>query len=391
LPTVEISFIIPVFNAGEMLARCVSSIQKQDIAEKFEIIVVDNGSTDGAVEQIEAGGVRVVRESVKGAASARNLGIKESCGRFLAFLDADIELDPNWARECAAMLRSPWIDCVQSPIVPDCLRGTRMRSLREAFISFKTKGTFNYLNRSIDGLPVVNSAAFMMRKALIESRSLQFDPQLLRCEDLDFSYQLFFRGCSFATVSTTQARVFDTRGIFAYLRRSFWTGYYTAGVRALWRVSGVVRFRDRVRGLSSLVWQPSGFAFIYFNFLATYLGELVGTRAFTSATSAVIRRAEPDHKNSLLLRLYLKGQNTEFALSPLVRWVRLDESWMMIDVASGKRIRFEGKNAERIERILTEGAGSSKAIEISGLHEMDLVRDMCTKNFLISAHGQATA
>lgn len=88
--TVSISVILPVFNGERFLAEAVASIWRQSI-RPLEIIIVDDGSTDGTPELIRSLGndVRSVSQPNAGPAAARNTGIRLAQGEALAFLDAD--------------------------------------------------------------------------------------------------------------------------------------------------------------------------------------------------------------------------------------------------------------------------------------------------------------
>jgi glycosyltransferase involved in cell wall biosynthesis len=85
-----ISVIIPTFNRAWALKRAVDSALAQDYAHK-EIIVVDDGSTDDTQEVLAGynGQIRVLTQENKGVSAARNFGIRESRGGFLALLDSD--------------------------------------------------------------------------------------------------------------------------------------------------------------------------------------------------------------------------------------------------------------------------------------------------------------
>ncbi len=86
----KISIIIPVFNTEKYLAEAIESVLSQTL-KPTEIIVVDDGSTDKSVEvarQFEPL-VRIISQANKGVGAARNVGIQETSGDFLAFLDAD--------------------------------------------------------------------------------------------------------------------------------------------------------------------------------------------------------------------------------------------------------------------------------------------------------------
>ncbi|MCK5506827.1 MAG: glycosyltransferase family 2 protein, partial [Thermodesulfovibrionia bacterium] len=93
-----ISIVIPNLNGINYLPGCLSSIREQTFKE-FEVIVVDNGSTDGSVEFIKAGFPQTLiienREN-RGFAAANNQGIKVAKGEYIATLNNDTEADRDW-------------------------------------------------------------------------------------------------------------------------------------------------------------------------------------------------------------------------------------------------------------------------------------------------------
>lgn len=89
---IDISVIVPVYNASALIRRCLDSILAQKGNYTFEVLLVDDGSTDDSVAVIEAyhdNRFRVFRQQNTGPSAARNRGIKEANGRYLAFIDAD--------------------------------------------------------------------------------------------------------------------------------------------------------------------------------------------------------------------------------------------------------------------------------------------------------------
>lgn len=103
----RISVVIPTRNrmAGGLLQRSVESVLAQEVDGGFELIVVDDGSTDGTRDWLLArSGVKTVVGNARGAAVARNKGARVAVGRFLTFLDSDDEAEPGWlARHCDAL------------------------------------------------------------------------------------------------------------------------------------------------------------------------------------------------------------------------------------------------------------------------------------------------
>lgn len=94
-----ISVIVPVYNVREYLTRCVRSLQAQTY-ENLEILLVDDGSTDGSGELCdvlagEDGRIRVFHKQNGGSSSARNLGICRATGAYLGFVDSDDYVDED--------------------------------------------------------------------------------------------------------------------------------------------------------------------------------------------------------------------------------------------------------------------------------------------------------
>jgi len=87
----KLSVIIPCFNAGQYLVQAVASVREQQASFSLttEIIVIDDGSTDGCVEHLQGSDLKILHQDHQGASAARNYGMKEATGDYLLFLDAD--------------------------------------------------------------------------------------------------------------------------------------------------------------------------------------------------------------------------------------------------------------------------------------------------------------
>ena len=84
-----VSVIVPVYNGARYLIEALASIQRQRYLP-IEVVIVDDGSSDGSFDLAQTfPGVSCFRQANRGAAAARNAGIREAKGTFLAFLDAD--------------------------------------------------------------------------------------------------------------------------------------------------------------------------------------------------------------------------------------------------------------------------------------------------------------
>jgi glycosyltransferase involved in cell wall biosynthesis len=86
----KFSIVIPNYNKGKYVEECMQSIFNQTIDKsKFEVIVVDTGSTDNSVEIIKKFPVKLIQTEKKGAGAARNIGIENATGTYILFVDSD--------------------------------------------------------------------------------------------------------------------------------------------------------------------------------------------------------------------------------------------------------------------------------------------------------------
>ena len=103
----RVSVIVPVYNGAATVAAALDSVFAQSYPD-FEIVAVDDGSTDDSVKVLEryAPRVRMLRQQNRGPSAARNLGVRNSSGAYLAFLDADDLWRSEFLKRTVAMLDS---------------------------------------------------------------------------------------------------------------------------------------------------------------------------------------------------------------------------------------------------------------------------------------------
>lgn len=115
----KLSIIVPVYNVSKYLAKCLDSLLCQDLnLEEYEIIVVNDGSTDNSGEiakQYEDKNIniKVVRQENQGLSGARNTGIKLAKGKYIQFVDSDDYLEPNVLRTLVDKMESDNLDVLR--------------------------------------------------------------------------------------------------------------------------------------------------------------------------------------------------------------------------------------------------------------------------------------
>ena len=102
----KVSIIIPTYNRAHLIAECLESVLNQTFND-YEVIVVDDGSTDNTKEAVEPyfDRIRYTKQENRGNAGARNSGIELAKGEIIAFTDADCAPSVDWLRNIEEALR----------------------------------------------------------------------------------------------------------------------------------------------------------------------------------------------------------------------------------------------------------------------------------------------
>jgi GT2 family glycosyltransferase len=232
-----LTFVIPVRNDAARLRRCLASIKDtaSRVAEAVEIIVGDNGSTDDTPRVAADAGAAVLSIAEPGVARVRNAGARSARGDAIAFVDADHELDVNWAPAAIESLRdhTVWAAGDQCHAPRD---GTWVQ------LGYDVLRRHESGIRDAEWLP---SGNLVVRRTAFE-RVGGFDPNLETCEDVDLSQRMRAAGARLITNDRLRSIHY---GDPSSLRALFWG--------ELWRGRDNLRVSLRVpltlRGLPSLV------------------------------------------------------------------------------------------------------------------------------------------
>lgn len=113
----KFSIVIPAYNEATEIGATIASLLHQTWPrQEYEIIVVDNNSTDDTAEQArQAGADQVLHESQKGTNFARECGRKSAAGEIICFMDADCQAPRNWLELIEKGLAQPGIAAISGP------------------------------------------------------------------------------------------------------------------------------------------------------------------------------------------------------------------------------------------------------------------------------------
>ncbi|HEX5323824.1 MAG TPA: glycosyltransferase family A protein [Capsulimonadaceae bacterium] len=179
-----ISVVIPAYNAAPYVSRAIESALAQT-CPPLEVIVVDDGSSDNTAEVVAAyePRVRLLRQQNGGPASARNHGVRESKGDWIALLDADDSWLPKKLERQVLLTDDPRVGLVH------CFREGRMSSVPD-FVTFDRLWTYNCIN---------NSSVVVRRAAFNEVGGFDEDRSLISLEDYNLWLRIAHAGWKIAT------------------------------------------------------------------------------------------------------------------------------------------------------------------------------------------------
>jgi cellulose synthase/poly-beta-1,6-N-acetylglucosamine synthase-like glycosyltransferase len=219
------SVVVPAYDAAATLDDCLTALEQQTVgADAYEVIVVDDGSTDGSAAIAQHHGAAVVRLAHSGAAAARNEGARWARGQILLFTDADCEPLEDWIEHMVAPFADPEVAGVKGAY------RTRQRSLVARFAQAEYEEKYRRLSRRHQ-IDFVDTYAAAYRRELFWAHG-GFDPGFVLDEDQEFSFRLAQEGhrLVFAPDALVYHRHQETVG--GYARRKWGLGRWKVEVHA---------------------------------------------------------------------------------------------------------------------------------------------------------------
>jgi glycosyltransferase involved in cell wall biosynthesis len=218
----EVSVVIPAYQAAEKIRASLRALNRQTVLrQRYEILVVDDGSTDGTADCAREGGAdRVLALLHQGPAAARNAGLEAAEGEFVLFLDADCRPSPDWIEQMLRPFADPRVMGVKGAL----LNEQREVVARLAQCEFEERYDRLESRAFID---FVDAGAAAFRRDLL-LRFDGFDPAFpyANGEDAELSYRLARAGNRFAFNRRATVYHDHPAGWWPYLRLKASRGYW---------------------------------------------------------------------------------------------------------------------------------------------------------------------
>jgi glycosyltransferase involved in cell wall biosynthesis len=230
-----LSIIIPALNSATTISRTLSSIFSNSISnDSFEVLVIDNGSTDNTIKIAKTYDVKVYHCEPKGIGPPRNLGIKKAKGNIICFTDSDCIVTNSWLPKIDKFFKlNPQADGIGGPTLPYPFSQNRLQELTGKIfvdeqnyskttkkLQFGTSSPFLFGSNSaykkealleVGGFPEPGGSSLELSwKLMTAERNLFFDPDLhvfhVFPSNLRSLFKMYFRWGSQYTVMQKRFR-----------------------------------------------------------------------------------------------------------------------------------------------------------------------------------------
>jgi GT2 family glycosyltransferase len=239
LPEHLVSVVVPTFNRRASLQRLLEALAQQTYPpERFEVVVVDDGSTDGTAEQARSLGLpytlKMLRQSNQGPAQARNLGVAEARGALVVFLDDDVVPRPHLIAAHVAAHQVHPNAVVIGPMSPPPDEWPRPAWVRweEDLLQIQ------YQDMLAGKYPCGPRQFYTGNASLSRQQFLEaggFDPRFKRAEDVELAYRLRDRGARFVFRPEAEVWHYASRSFESWCRTPYQYGRYDV---AMYREKG---------------------------------------------------------------------------------------------------------------------------------------------------------
>lgn len=189
-----LSIIVPIYNAEKHLSRCLSSIL-QSRSDNLELILIDDGSTDGSsnicIRQVNSDKrVRYIRQSNAGVSSARNKGLEVACGDYVLFVDADDSIDSSLINDIFDAVKMRAYDLIRYGIQTVDEDGRVIETFVPSVCSSENCHFLLYqLSRGPDS-KLLHFCSYAVKRSVIEQNRIRFYEACRYGEDQEFTHKV---------------------------------------------------------------------------------------------------------------------------------------------------------------------------------------------------------
>ncbi len=220
-----VSVIVPAKDAASTLPECIDAIRQQqglEFGKDYELIVVDDGSTDQTAEVARQAGARVISQPNAGPAAARNSGVRSAQGEIVVFTDADCMPAPHWLAEMIRPFQDEHVVGVKGAYL------TREHSLVARFVQLEYESKYDRMRRQKQIDFIDTYAAAYRRQTFLNNNG--FDEIFRRpsVEDQEFSFRLATKGYKLVFQPGAQVYHHHDLNVKEYFERKFGIGYWKA-------------------------------------------------------------------------------------------------------------------------------------------------------------------
>lgn len=221
--TLKVSVIIPVYNASEHIKTCLSSILKQT-AKDFEVILVDDHSTDDTIQKVEKYPFKIIENEGErgGPARARNYGAKNASGNILVFVDADIVLKPDSIEKITSLISEPGVDVISGIYTEDTPQSNFFSQLQNLILRYRFLKQAGFIT-------FTNSAFCAIKRDAFEAVG-GYNEKMPYYEDIEIGHRLAKKGyrCKLEpSLQVTHLKYFNHLGLLRdYFKKAVVSGAY---------------------------------------------------------------------------------------------------------------------------------------------------------------------
>jgi glycosyltransferase involved in cell wall biosynthesis len=200
----QFSVVIPAYNREDSILAAIESVRAQEVTD-WEIIVVDDGSTDQTATRVESlaeDRIRLIKQKNRGGSAARNAGIDAARGQFIAFLDSDDVWLPHHLSQALPLLTQEEACCTYARIEVDRGDGVTFHKPPRALGENEHISDYLLCDRGF-----VPTSSLIVPAGI--AQKVRFDEELPYGQDTDFALRLWSYGIRFSFISSPSARVTD--------------------------------------------------------------------------------------------------------------------------------------------------------------------------------------